>query len=189
MIIQTAIPLLVEIGPAVTTLQIARAAGISEPTLFRVFEDKNDLLGACMTEVTDPGHTVDELAAIEPDLPLTERVVALIEVLRAQGERTGAVIGAVSLAAAGRPRRHEDFATADRERLSAGRAESYARLHDGIVAVLESDAAGLRTSPTEAASLVLAIVLALGRGGGWNTGEAGVTTAGLADLILHGIAG
>src|SRR3954470_23568481 len=83
MIVRAAIPLLVEIGPSVTTLQIARAAGISEPTIFRAFADKNELLAACLTEITDSRHGVDELAAIDPALPLPERLVALIEAVRA----------------------------------------------------------------------------------------------------------
>ena len=54
MVVRAAIPLLVEIGPSVTTLQIARAAGISEPTIFRAFADKSEVLAACLAEVTDP---------------------------------------------------------------------------------------------------------------------------------------
>lgn len=188
MIVQAAIPLLVEIGPSVTTLQIARAAGISEPTIFRAFADKHEVLSACLAEVTDPRHTVEELATIDPSLPLRDRIVAAIEVIRAQGERTGAVVGAVSLAGAGRPRRHEELSDEERTRLSEGRASSWTRLHAALAAVLESDEAPLRTSADEAAALVLAIVMALGRGGGWDTGAASVTTDGLADLILHGIA-
>jgi hypothetical protein len=37
------------------------------------------------------------------------------------------------------------------------------------------------------AALVLAIVMALGRGGGWHTGMASITTDALVDLILHGV--
>jgi AcrR family transcriptional regulator len=188
MIVRAAIPLLVEIGPSVTTLQIARAAGISEPTIFRAFEDKNDVLAACLAEVTDPRHAVRELAAIEPSLPLRDRLVALIEVLRAQGERTGAVVNAVSLAGAARPRRQESLSDEERRRLSDGRTASYRALHAAVVATLEADADTLRASPEDAATLILAIVMALGRGGGWDTGPAAVSTDGLADLLLHGLA-
>jgi AcrR family transcriptional regulator len=187
MIIAAAIPLLVEIGPSVTTLQIARAAGISEPTIFRAFEDKTDLLGACLAEILDPKHVLGELSAIDPELALRERVIALIEVIRAHGERTGAVVSAVSLAGTTRPRRHEELSEADRDRLSASRTSSYTALHEAITAVLASNRDTLRTPPEDAATLVLAIVLALGRGGSWDTGPASVTTEGLADLILHGI--
>ncbi|GLY82806.1 TetR family transcriptional regulator [Actinoallomurus iriomotensis] len=188
MIVRAAIPLLVEIGPSVTTLQIARAAGISEPTIFRAFEDKNEVLAACLAEVTDPHHTVRELAAIEPSLPLRDRLVALIEVLRAQAERTGAVVNAVSLAGAARPRRQESLSDEERRRLSDGRTASYRSLHAAVVATFETGADTLRGSPEDAATLVLAIVMALGRGGGWDAGPASVSTDGLADLLLHGLA-
>ncbi|HEX3781548.1 MAG TPA: TetR/AcrR family transcriptional regulator [Pseudonocardiaceae bacterium] len=187
MVIQAAVPLLVEIGPSVTTLQIARAAGISEPTIFRAFADKNELLAACLAEVTDPRHVVGELTAIEPTALLRERLVAVIEVIRAQGERTGAVVNAVSLAGPVRPRHHEALPEEERTRHSESRTSSYQHLHAAVVAVLEPDAATLRSPVADIATLVLAIVLSLGRGGGWNTGIASVTTDGLADLILNGI--
>lgn len=187
MVVQAAIPLLVEIGPSVTTLQIARAAGISEPTIFRAFTDKNDVLAACLAEITDPRYVLAELDAIEPNLPLRERLVAVIEVVRAQGERTGAVVNAVSVAVPAQPRGRESLSDEERTRLSENRTTSYTRLHTAISAVLEPDSTTLRMPVSDVATLVLAIVMALGRGGGWDTGIAGITTDGLADLILHGI--
>ena len=187
MVVQAAIPLLVEIGPSVTTLQIARAAGISEPTIFRAFTDKNEVLAACLAEVTDPRHVVEELNAIEVTLPLRERLIAVIEAIRAQGERTGAVVNAVSLAGPTRPRNHESLSDEERTRLSESRTTSYTRLHAAVVAVLEADRSTLRTPIADVATLVLAIVMALGRGGGWDTGIASITTDGLTDLVLHGI--
>ncbi|WP_233573987.1 TetR/AcrR family transcriptional regulator [Amycolatopsis panacis] len=43
MIVRTVLPLVVEHGREVTTAQIARAAGIGEGTIFRVFQDKDEL--------------------------------------------------------------------------------------------------------------------------------------------------
>ncbi|WP_251076742.1 TetR family transcriptional regulator [Streptomyces benahoarensis] len=42
MAIQTAIPLIAEYDAAVTTTKIARAAGIGEGTIFRVFADSTE---------------------------------------------------------------------------------------------------------------------------------------------------
>lgn len=50
MIVRAALPLVIEHGSAVTTRQIARAAGIGEGTIFRVFADKDELLEACVSE-------------------------------------------------------------------------------------------------------------------------------------------
>ncbi|GAA5064082.1 TetR/AcrR family transcriptional regulator [Nocardia callitridis] len=187
MVVAAAIPLLVELGPSVTTAQIARAAGISEPTIFRAFTDKNEVLAACMAEVTDGRHVADELAAIERDVSLHDRLTAVIEVIRAQSQRTAAVINAVSLAGQARLRQRESMSDEERNRLPESRTESYTRLRDTVVGILESDDTALRTSAEEAATLILAIVLSLGRGGGWDTGAASVTTAGLVEMILHGI--
>lgn len=186
-VVQAAIPLLVEIGPSVTTLQIARAAGISEPTIFRAFADKSEVLAACLAEATDPRHVVGELAAIDPSLSLRDRMVAVIETVRAQGERTGAVVNAVSLAGPARPRGHESLSDEERTRLSDSRTSSYTRLRAAVGAVLEPDAAVLRMPVDDIAALVLAIVMSLGRGGGWNAGVASVTTDRLTDLVLNGI--
>lgn len=186
MVVQAAIPLLVEIGPSVTTLHIARAAGVSEPTIFRAFTDKNDVLTACLAEATDPRHVVAELDSIESTAPMRERLVSLIEVVRAQGERTAAVVNAVSLAGSsqrGRPALSDE----ERTRLSEQRTSSYTRLHTAVAAVLEPAATTLRVPVDDVATLVLAIVTSLGRGAGSDTGIAGITTDALADLILHGI--
>lgn len=190
MVVQAAIPLLVELGPSVTTLQIARAAGISEPTIFRAFEDKNELLAACLAEVTAPGHVVDSLKGIDADLPLPHRLVAVIETVRAQGERTGAVANAVQLAGATRARHHESLSEEERGRLAQNRIASYTRLRTAVAEVFDpdQDAGDLRMPAEDVATLLLGIVMALGRSGGWDTGPASVTTDGLADLILHGIA-
>lgn len=50
MIVRATLPLLAEHGAAVTTRQIAQAAGIAEGTVFRAFTDKEELLVACVTE-------------------------------------------------------------------------------------------------------------------------------------------
>ena len=189
MVVRAAVPLLVEIGPSVTTLQIARAAGISEPTVFRAFTDKNELLAACLAHVSDPVHLLDALAAVDPDEPLEERLRAVIETLRAQGERTGSVIGAVALAAGGARRDHRDIPEDERHRLEHSRTDSFRRMNEAIADVLAPDAERLRVPIETAATLILQVVSALGRGGSWDAGAASITTDQLADLVLHGIAG
>ena len=54
MIVKAALTLLVEVGPGFTTHQLARAAGISEPTIFRAFANKDEVLLACLEEATKP---------------------------------------------------------------------------------------------------------------------------------------
>ncbi|WP_035279719.1 TetR/AcrR family transcriptional regulator [Actinokineospora spheciospongiae] len=188
MVVAAAIPLLAELGPSVTTLQIARAAGISEPTVFRAFTDKDELLAACLAHVSDPTRVIAELAAVDPELPLRERLVAVIDAVSAQAALTGAVVDAVRLAAPPRARSTDAAGDGERARATAGRDSARARLHAAVVAVLESDAGALRTSVGEVATVVLTIVTALGTGARWSGDDDGLTAGALADLVLNGVA-
>ncbi len=95
MIVRVALPLVAEHGTAVTTSQVARAAGIAEGTLFRAFADKSELIAACVAEALRAEHLLDELAAIPLDRPLADRLVDAAESLRAYFDRMGAVLGAL----------------------------------------------------------------------------------------------
>ncbi|MFI0445826.1 TetR/AcrR family transcriptional regulator [Actinomadura sp. 6N118] len=117
MIIRTALPLVAEHGTAVTTGQIARAAGIGEATIFRVFADKDALLDACVAEALRADHVLAELADISLDQPLPARLREAAAAMEAYIERLGLVIGA--LHATGR----HDRGRHDRGRHAGGGAE------------------------------------------------------------------
>jgi AcrR family transcriptional regulator len=68
------LPLLLEHGPAVTTRQIAEAAGVAEGTVFRVFPDKESLLEAVVESAFDMTAIDAALAAIDPAQPLEDRL-------------------------------------------------------------------------------------------------------------------
>ncbi|WP_035155452.1 TetR/AcrR family transcriptional regulator [Cohnella thermotolerans] len=183
MIVRTTLQLLKEAGPNVTTLQIARAAGISEPTIFRAFADKNEVLAACLEEALQPEPITIELEAIDAEAGLEERLAKLIEVLRTQSERTGAILNAIRLACPPKPRASGTHFENMRKRSN----ERYATIHAAVCKLLQPDERQLRLPVADMATLVLAIVLSLGRTGGWNAGFPNVTTKQLADLILHGV--
>jgi AcrR family transcriptional regulator len=98
MIVAAAVPLLVEHGAAVSTLQIAKAAGIGEATVFRAFADKDELLRACVAAVLRNDQVLAELDDVPLDQPLADRLVEAAATLRAYLDRMGAVIGAVHAA-------------------------------------------------------------------------------------------
>src|SRR5690349_9398796 len=79
MIVQATLPLLLEHGEMVTTRQIADAAGIAEGTIFRAFDDKDDLIATVIDAALDPTPLEHALAAIDRSLPFRDAVEAAIE--------------------------------------------------------------------------------------------------------------
>lgn len=79
-IVRAALPLVSRDGSAVLTADVARAAGIAEGTLFRVFEDKDALLVACLVHVADTSELEAAIAAID-DEALEPAVVRAVEVV------------------------------------------------------------------------------------------------------------
>src|SRR5690348_9655566 len=99
-IVTAAVPLFLEGGVAVTTREVAEAAGIAEGTLFRAFADKRDLVAAVIEAVLDPSPVEAGLAAIDEDLPFEERLTAAVDVIR---ERISTFAKVMALAEAARP--------------------------------------------------------------------------------------
>src|ERR1700748_3262896 len=81
-IVEATLPLLMDQGLAVTTRQIAEAAGIAEGTIFRVFPDKESLIDAAIDAAFDTAPTEAALAAIDPDLPFEARLVAAVTIVQ-----------------------------------------------------------------------------------------------------------
>jgi AcrR family transcriptional regulator len=95
-IVEAALPLFLEQGAAITTREIATAAGIAEGTIFRVFPDKTALLDAVVEAALDPSPTETAIQKIDTSLPFEDRLVAAVEILR---QRTLYVFNVLSAAA------------------------------------------------------------------------------------------
>ncbi|MEV5408671.1 helix-turn-helix domain-containing protein [Thermopolyspora sp. NPDC052614] len=165
MIVSAALPLLAEYGTAVTTSQIARAAGIGEATIFRVFADKEELLGACMKEAVRPDHAVKEIASIPLDQPLSARLVEALEALDAHLTRIGTIAGAL-MAGGHRGRGASGDPTAPRDRGRPGsrgvdaRAASMAMIRDAVADLFEPERDSLRLSAEQTAAIFVGLMFA-----------------------------
>ncbi|MET0726315.1 MAG: helix-turn-helix domain-containing protein, partial [Leifsonia sp.] len=78
-IMDAVIPLLLQHGRAVTSRQIAEAAGIAEGTVYSVFEDKEDLIHAAIERHWELTSIVDAMSAIPHDLSLDSTVEAVVD--------------------------------------------------------------------------------------------------------------
>jgi len=82
MIIGVVIPLLLEHGTAVTSRQIAEAAGIAEGTIYRAFGDKETLIEAAVARYLDPLVLQASLRSIDLDFSLDDKLAAIMGLLR-----------------------------------------------------------------------------------------------------------
>jgi AcrR family transcriptional regulator len=65
MVVSAALPLVLQHGEAVTTKDIAEAAGIAEGTIFRVFANKEELIEAVVGLALDPAPLEQAIEAID----------------------------------------------------------------------------------------------------------------------------
>lgn len=82
MIVDAVIPLILERGRNVSTRHIAEACGIAEGTIFRAFGDKESLISAAIERLLDPTPMHQRLGRLDPELPLQDKVQAILELLQ-----------------------------------------------------------------------------------------------------------
>jgi AcrR family transcriptional regulator len=176
MIIRTALPLIAEHGTAVTTAQIARAAGIGEATVFRAFTDKDELLDACVVEALRTEHVLSEIAAVPLEQPLSARLAEAADAMDAYLERMGAVIGALHATGRAGRGRHGGGETAD---AGLDRDAAQRQTLEAVAELFEPERASLRLTPEQLASMFLGMLFARSRGTASTMDE-------FLDVFLHG---
>jgi AcrR family transcriptional regulator len=142
-IIAATLPLLLAHGPAVTTRQIAEAAGIAEGTIFRVFTDIESLIQATVDAAYDPAQVAAELEALTSVAPLELRLVRAVRILQ---HRLTSAWQLMSMN--GMPRPASPHEQRDRPDIAA------------LVTLFQSDRKKLRREPVAAAQLLRGITLA-----------------------------
>ncbi|QAY71876.1 TetR/AcrR family transcriptional regulator [Xylanimonas protaetiae] len=189
-------PLVAAQGADVTTRELAAAAGVAEGTLFRVFPDKNTLVGevaiTALLRASEPATTRSDLAGIDRSLPLVERVAAIID--RGQGRmeqsaRWIAVLRSLHgrVDAGSRSPADEERIRELRTRLITQHELHRAVIAEGLTAALAPDLDRLRVPLDVAATLIEAAVAH--RRPDPNRLTAPLPAAVLADALVHGIVG
>lgn len=117
-LVDVTLRLLREHGRAVTTRQIAEAAGIAEGTIFRVVASKEELVDAAISRAFEPGDVVARIESIDPTLPLRERLLILTALLRQRFRATFVLMQKVGLV--GPPAHLHDSAAANEWRARLG---------------------------------------------------------------------
>ncbi|MGW2011963.1 TetR/AcrR family transcriptional regulator [Streptomyces nigrescens] len=189
MIVAAALPLVAEYGAAVTTSQIARAAGIGEATIFRAFKDKDEVLDACVAEAVGTDHVLRELASISLDEPLADRLAEAAEALRAHMERMGTVVGALHASGHRRgrgPGTCTGTGTRDGEDPPPdSRAQSVTALRNAVIELIEPDRTAFRLSPEKVAAAFLGLLFTRLQTPAPDAG-APLTPEELIAVLLHG---
>lgn len=98
-IVRAALRLIAAQGTMPTTREIAEEAGIAEGTIFRAFDTKERLVEAVVGETFCPAPISVQLHDIDLDLPLRERLVALVGVLQGRFTEIFGVMTALGLTA------------------------------------------------------------------------------------------
>ncbi|WP_353952631.1 TetR/AcrR family transcriptional regulator [Knoellia sp. S7-12] len=140
-IIAATLPLLRSKGGSVSTKEIARAAGVAEGTIFRVFDTKDTLIEAVIHDAFDNSTLIAELADIDRSLEMPERLSVGVAIM--QEHLKGIVVLMTVMASSGQPFRPPPGGEAHRRR-----HEATADLDAAFVDVLGDDVALLRVPAT-----------------------------------------
>lgn len=165
-IIAAVLPLLAERGAAVTSRELAIAAGVAEGTIFKAFTDKTDLFTAALDRVSDPAPFERAVAEIDPTLGYEERLVAAASIMQIRLVHIWNLFSKLASAPLpARPRTLDDS--------------------PATVALFASEPGRIRVRPDEAARRFRALVLALSHP---LLHTPPPSAAELVDQFLHGVA-
>lgn len=135
-LVEATLPLLYVHGRAVTTKQIAEAAGVAEGTIFRVFASKEELVDTAIRTAFTPGEIEARLADVDLGWSLEKRLVQMVSVFQQRLMANFGLMRACGMLAPPAPVSDLADRRAFQDRLTAR-----------LVALIEPDADQLTVSP------------------------------------------
>jgi len=177
-IIAAVTPLLIEHGGAVTSRQLADAAGVAEGTVFRAFGDKDSLIRAALDAHRDPALLWSELDGIDAE---RDAATAITRILALLTDRLSVIVPLSIAVHRIRPAPDE----AERERHHDQLQQRSRELTEHIAGVLQPHASSLAASPEVVAGYLRMVATAaamphLHPGDDTSVGE-------IAALVLDGV--
>lgn len=176
-IIAAVVPLLAQRGAAVTTKEMAQAAGVAEGTLFAVFDDKRALVTAAIQQRMDAAPLRAELGRVAAQLPLDKKLLAAATVILPRIEEVKALASVLHGMPAGASKplgRHTKYLEAWNSAII-----------DSLTSLLTPHAPQLRLPPVRVARYFASLLFSS------RTPYAGsgdqLAPTDLIDILLHGV--
>lgn len=170
-LVDATLPLLLAHGRAVTTKQIADAAGVAEGTIFRVFDSKDDLVTAAVEDALDLVPFIAQLGAVDRDQPLAAMLLEVVELFQQRFERVFALMTRMGMVGPPRARRHME--------------EERAKVALILESMAEPHRAALRVAPAELMHMVRLLTFS-GTHPHISDGHP-LTAEQIVDTLLHGV--
>lgn len=155
---------------ALTTKDVAAAAGVAEGTIFRAFESKDELVMEAIQAAFHPGEFLGELDAIDRELPLRERLTELLRLTQDRFRSSFSLMRAIGMM--GPPRAEHN-------------REWQPKIYRGMADVLAPSADGLRLPPAQVACICR--MLAFASENPHFTDDFEYTPELLASILLDGV--